>query len=261
MTGSAASQSPLTDTAAHAAASSKLRQRNRILSAQNDSSHPQIDEILAQKENGSDTHRNGTTSQGMADVKPQVKGVSTSRPTSPLMPIVRSLEKLGEKVPSLPKMPGMPEIKLPASSIEVKRVVFPFSQGDDGVLMPSTISQLCTASNTSAKKDSNSYGSYLVVDASYMLYYVPLTLVSNSLLLKTVNSSYCSDPCTLCHLHLPNSSMPIFWPLIGPYLVWIFWFDKAPGRGGRTSMWFRRWKVWKHFAGQCIFLEYEPRAF
>ncbi|KAJ9100023.1 hypothetical protein QFC19_005841 [Naganishia cerealis] len=43
--------------------------------------------------------------------------------------------------------------------------------------------------------------------------------------------------------------MPIFWPLIGPYLVWIFWFDKAPGRGGRTSMWFRKWRAWKHFAG------------
>ncbi|KAJ9123312.1 hypothetical protein QFC22_001511 [Naganishia vaughanmartiniae] len=161
MSGSSSSQSPSMVTAAHTPSSSKLRQRNRVLSAQNDSSHPQIDEILAQKVNGSNTHPNGSRSQ---EAKPQVKGVSTSRPTSPLMPIVRSLERLGEKVPSLPKMPGMPDIKLPASSIEV-------------------------------------------------------------------------------------NSMPIFWPLIGPYLVWIFWFDKAPNRGGRTSMWFRRWKVWKHFAG------------
>jgi hypothetical protein len=105
----------------HAPSSSKLRQRNRILSAQNDSSHPQIDEILAQKENASDVHvSNGSRSQAKISPKPEVKGVSTSRPTSPLMPIVRSLEKLGEKVPSLPKMPGMPDIKLPASSIEVK---------------------------------------------------------------------------------------------------------------------------------------------
>ncbi|KAJ9107398.1 hypothetical protein QFC21_000848 [Naganishia friedmannii] len=118
MSESAARQSPSMLTTNHAPSSSMLRQRNRILSAQNDSSHPQIDEILAQKGYGSDTPRNGSI-QRIIPVKPEVKGVSTSRPTSPLMPIVRSLEKLGEKVPSLPKMPGMPDIKLPASSIEV----------------------------------------------------------------------------------------------------------------------------------------------
>ncbi|KAJ9100024.1 hypothetical protein QFC19_005842 [Naganishia cerealis] len=101
-------------TAFKSSSSPKLRQRNRILSAQNHTAHPQIDAILAAKEDGS-----GSISQG-GNLKPEPKAVSTARPTSPLMPIVRSLEKLGEKVPSLPKMPGMPDIKLPASSIEVK---------------------------------------------------------------------------------------------------------------------------------------------
>ncbi|KAJ9106777.1 hypothetical protein QFC20_003961 [Naganishia adeliensis] len=132
---------------------SKLRHRTRILAAQNDTAHPRIDNILASKEQ---EHSDSSTIHPREEHQPEAKAVSTARPTSPLMPIVRSLERLSEKVPSLPK--------LPASNIEV-------------------------------------------------------------------------------------NSMPIFWPLIGPYLVWIFFFDKAPGRGGRTSMWFRRWRVWEHFAG------------
>lgn len=89
---------------------SKLRQRTRILAAQNDTAHPRIDNILASNEHGHDQSFVDTREENQTDAK----AVSTARPTSPLMPIVRSLERLGEKVPSLPK--------LPASNIEVKYV-------------------------------------------------------------------------------------------------------------------------------------------
>jgi hypothetical protein len=87
---------------------SKLRHRTRILAAQNDTAHPRIDNVLASKAPGNEQSSGDTTEKK----EPAAKAVSTARPTSPLMPIVRSLEKLGEKVPSLPK--------LPASNIEVK---------------------------------------------------------------------------------------------------------------------------------------------
>lgn len=106
------------DARAHAAttavdtSSPKLRQRSRVLAAQNDSVHPRIDNILASKEH--DKPPNGIDAPSKPEPQPGAKAVSTARPTSPLMPIVRSLERLGE---SLPKIS---EIKMPASNIEVK---------------------------------------------------------------------------------------------------------------------------------------------
>ncbi|KAK4055277.1 diacylglycerol O-acyltransferase 1 [Microbotryomycetes sp. JL201] len=44
-------------------------------------------------------------------------------------------------------------------------------------------------------------------------------------------------------------SIPIFWPILIPYLIWVFFIDKAPIRGGRTSMKMRRSKFWRWFAG------------
>lgn len=93
---------------------SKLRHRTRILAAQNDTAHPRIDNILASKEQ---EHSDSSTIHPREEHQPEAKAVSTARPTSPLMPIVRSLERLSEKVPSLPK--------LPASNIEVKYVLPP----------------------------------------------------------------------------------------------------------------------------------------
>jgi hypothetical protein len=45
------------------------------------------------------------------------------------------------------------------------------------------------------------------------------------------------------------SSIPFFWPLIGPYLFWIS-IDQAPIHGGRPSAWARKWRIWRSFAGR-----------
>lgn len=43
-------------------------------------------------------------------------------------------------------------------------------------------------------------------------------------------------------------SMPIFWPVLIPYLVWICAIDRAPEKGGRTHQAARQWSFWKLFA-------------
>lgn len=45
----------------------------------------------------------------------------------------------------------------------------------------------------------------------------------------------------------PIRSMPIFWPALIPYVIWIF-FDQAPEKGGRKIESVRQWKVWKLLA-------------
>ncbi|KAG0193584.1 diacylglycerol O-acyltransferase 1 [Apophysomyces sp. BC1034] len=42
-------------------------------------------------------------------------------------------------------------------------------------------------------------------------------------------------------------TIPLFWPLIIIYLIWMA-FDNAPVNGGRRVEWVRRWKLWKYFA-------------
>ncbi|KAI7887311.1 putative diacylglycerol acyltransferase type 2b [Lichtheimia hyalospora FSU 10163] len=43
------------------------------------------------------------------------------------------------------------------------------------------------------------------------------------------------------------AAIPLFWPLLIPYLIWM-WMDKAPYRGGRRIEWIRNWQLWKLFA-------------
>eukprot|EP01113_Clastostelium_recurvatum_P048134 TRINITY_DN8698_c0_g1_i1.p1 TRINITY_DN8698_c0_g1~~TRINITY_DN8698_c0_g1_i1.p1 ORF type:complete len:353 (-),score=53.47 TRINITY_DN8698_c0_g1_i1:135-1193(-) len=40
---------------------------------------------------------------------------------------------------------------------------------------------------------------------------------------------------------------PLAWPFLIPYLIWVFFFDTAPGQGGRPSMRFRKASIWQHF--------------
>merc|ERR1711939_102323 len=44
-------------------------------------------------------------------------------------------------------------------------------------------------------------------------------------------------------------SFPLSWPVIVPYLIWVFCFDVAPTNGGRASDRVRRSVVWRWFAG------------
>ncbi|KAG0146313.1 hypothetical protein CROQUDRAFT_657465 [Cronartium quercuum f. sp. fusiforme G11] len=43
-------------------------------------------------------------------------------------------------------------------------------------------------------------------------------------------------------------SMPIFWPILIPYLIWINFIDQAPEKGGRKIQSVREWTFWKLFA-------------
>ncbi|GJJ11192.1 hypothetical protein Clacol_005424 [Clathrus columnatus] len=42
-------------------------------------------------------------------------------------------------------------------------------------------------------------------------------------------------------------SIPILWPAIVAYLIWIH-IDPAPERGGRPTVWMRELTIWRHFA-------------
>ncbi|MBW0493090.1 hypothetical protein O181_032805 [Austropuccinia psidii MF-1] len=43
-------------------------------------------------------------------------------------------------------------------------------------------------------------------------------------------------------------AIPLTWPILIPYLIWIFFFDPAPEKGGRKIQSVRTWKVWNLFA-------------
>lgn len=57
---------------------------------------------------------------------------------------------------------------------------------------------------------------------------------------------------------LRSSSIPIFWPLIVPYLIWIFLIDQGPSQGGRANQRIRKSRFWVWFAGyypvRCVTL-------
>ncbi|KAH9820258.1 diacylglycerol acyltransferase-domain-containing protein [Melampsora americana] len=42
-------------------------------------------------------------------------------------------------------------------------------------------------------------------------------------------------------------SIPILWPILIPYLIWILFIDQAPERGGRKFQSVKNWKFWKFF--------------
>ncbi|KAM0755391.1 diacylglycerol acyltransferase [Meredithblackwellia eburnea MCA 4105] len=44
-------------------------------------------------------------------------------------------------------------------------------------------------------------------------------------------------------------SIPLLWPIIVPYLIWMLFIDQAAVRGGRKSEWIRKSRFWKWFAG------------
>lgn len=59
-------------------------------------------------------------------------------------------------------------------------------------------------------------------------------------------ASYSSGPFSLCPLTRErliegggNSSIPLLWPVLIPYLIWIIWIDTAPDHGGRPRKWAR----------------------
>ncbi|GAA5969140.1 hypothetical protein JCM11641_007482 [Rhodosporidiobolus odoratus] len=43
-------------------------------------------------------------------------------------------------------------------------------------------------------------------------------------------------------------SIPPLWPLIIAYLIWLFFFDRAPIEGGRPQAWLRKSRIWVWFA-------------
>ncbi|KDN49573.1 putative diacylglycerol acyltransferase type 2b [Tilletiaria anomala UBC 951] len=43
-------------------------------------------------------------------------------------------------------------------------------------------------------------------------------------------------------------SIPILWPVLFPYLIWVLLVDRAPESGGRRVTWVRRLPVWRYFA-------------
>jgi len=43
-------------------------------------------------------------------------------------------------------------------------------------------------------------------------------------------------------------SVPLAWPFIMPYTLWILFFDIAAEDGGRRYTWVRKWKLWSYFA-------------
>lgn len=40
-------------------------------------------------------------------------------------------------------------------------------------------------------------------------------------------------------------SIPLLWPVIVPYVIWILLIDKAPNSGGRRSKWVSNLVVWR----------------
>ncbi|SPO28360.1 probable diacylglycerol acyltransferase type 2b [Ustilago trichophora] len=43
-------------------------------------------------------------------------------------------------------------------------------------------------------------------------------------------------------------SVPLTWPILIPYLIWIFFIDNAPENGGRRFSWVRKLPVFRYFA-------------
>jgi len=43
-------------------------------------------------------------------------------------------------------------------------------------------------------------------------------------------------------------SVPLLWPIIIPYLIWIYGFDHSSANGGHSNAYFRRMKCWQYFA-------------
>ncbi|KAG2141965.1 diacylglycerol acyltransferase-domain-containing protein, partial [Suillus clintonianus] len=57
-----------------------------------------------------------------------------------------------------------------------------------------------------------------------------------------------------CFVFLMLCSIPVLWPFLAMYLIWIFCIDKSPSYGNRLTPWFRSLKVWQYFA------EYYPAS-
>ncbi|KAL5492340.1 DGA1 [Sanghuangporus weigelae] len=49
-------------------------------------------------------------------------------------------------------------------------------------------------------------------------------------------------------------SFPSLWPVAALYMIWVYFIDKSPERGGRSSQWFRSMRFWTYFA------EYYPTS-
>lgn len=43
-------------------------------------------------------------------------------------------------------------------------------------------------------------------------------------------------------------SIPLLWPIVVPYAIWIFYLDTSYNHGGRPKMWFKRLRLWRYFA-------------
>lgn len=58
---------------------------------------------------------------------------------------------------------------------------------------------------------------------------------------------YGTEPCILFGLFIYLFTLPVLWPLLIAYIIWMI-VDKAPYRGGRKIVWFRKLRFWKWFA-------------
>ncbi|KAI8390829.1 diacylglycerol acyltransferase type 2B [Radiomyces spectabilis] len=54
------------------------------------------------------------------------------------------------------------------------------------------------------------------------------------------------EPAVAVGFFLCLCTMPVLWPILIIYLIWML-TDKAPSRGGRRSVWIRNWRLWKYF--------------
>ena len=72
--------------------------------------------------------------------------------------------------------------------------------------------------------------------------------------------AWCVPLSPLCHpsMLIPwdrRSSFPSIWPMATLYMIWVYFIDKSPEHGGRSSYWFRSLWFWKYFA------EYYPASY
>jgi hypothetical protein len=108
--------------------------------------------------------------------------------------------------------------------------------------------QVRSAVYPTTKKNSNGSGSVLVRSALPLHHCLPLSVVR---LLLFPFLSHVILLTRFYSLPLLDSSIPLFWPLVIPYLIFMY-LDKAPSHGGRVSMSNRRSIYFKHFAGKSF---------
>lgn len=68
------------------------------------------------------------------------------------------------------------------------------------------------------------------------------------LLIIMVSTSHTPSILHTYSRQITPSSIPLFWPVIIPYLIWIAIWDQAPNHGGRSRDFLRKSTFWVWFA-------------